>query len=111
MSRFDTCIKFEKEFERLSKKYKTLSDDLEKFKEVLLAHPTGIGKNFTIIHVMGDIKIVKARMACRTLRDRSLRVIYAYHEQEQKITLIELYYKGDKENEDRGRIEQYLKAM
>ena len=33
MSRFDALIQFEKEFKRLFKKYKTLDDDFEKFKE------------------------------------------------------------------------------
>jgi len=31
-------------------------------------------------------------------------VIYAYFENEDRIELIEIYYKGDKENEDRKRI-------
>jgi len=33
-----------------------------------------------------------------------IRVIYAYHEAEDKIELIEIYFKGDKENEERERI-------
>jgi len=48
-------------------------------------------------------------MACRALRRRALRVIYAYFEQEQRIEFIEIYFKGDKENEDRKRIKEYLK--
>jgi len=31
-------------------------------------------------------------------------VIYAYFEEADRIELIEIYYKGDKENEDRERI-------
>jgi len=34
-------------------------------------------------------------------------VIYAYFEEEDRIELIEIYYKGDKENEDRDRISRY----
>lgn len=109
MMSFDEITEFEKEFKKLFKKYKTLDDDFEKFKEVLLATPTGVGKNFVIIHSSSSIKIMKARMACRALRDRSLRIIYVYFEQEQRIEFIELYFKGDKENEDRERIEEYLK--
>lgn len=37
------------------------------------------------------------------------RVIYAHFEKEDKIELIEIYYKGDKENEDRERILRYYK--
>lgn len=109
MSNFNALAEFDKEFRRLFKKYKTLDDDFEKFKKVLLATPAGIGKNFVIIHSSSTIKIVKARMACRVLRDRSLRIIYAYCEQEQRIEFIELYFKGEKENEDRERIKEYLK--
>ena len=78
MSRFDSLPEFEKELKRLLKKYRTLHDDIEKLKQVLVVHPTGIGKNFTVIHAEKHLKIIKVRMACQTLRDRSLRVIYAY---------------------------------
>ncbi len=106
---FDEPPDFQKEFKRLSRKYRTLGDDLEKLKEVLLATPCGVGKNFVIIYSSSLIKIVKARMACRALRDRSLHIVYAYFEQEQRIEFIELYFKGDKENEDSERIKAYLK--
>ena len=52
--------------------------------------------------------IVKARLFCRYLKGTSLRIIYSYFEQEQKIEFIELYFKGDKDNEDRERIKEYL---
>ncbi len=111
MNSFNTLAEFEKEFKRLIKKYKTIDDDFEKFKRVLFASPTGVGKNFVIIYSTETIKVVKARMACLTLRDRSLRVIYAYSEQNQRIDFIELYFKGDKENEDLERIKEYLKSI
>ena len=109
MNNFDALAEFENEFKRLLKKYKTLGDDFEKFKEVIFITPTGIGKNFVIVHSLSNLKIVKARMACRALRDRSLRIVYSYFEQEQKIEFIEIYFKGYKENEDRERIKEYLK--
>ncbi len=108
MNNFDVTSEFAKEFKRLFKKYRTLDDDFEKFKKVIDATPTGVGKNFVIIYFSSTVKIVKARMACRALRDRSLRIIYSYFEREQRIEFIELYFKGDKENEDRGRIKEYL---
>ncbi len=107
---FDEIPAFKKEFKRLFKKHKTLDDDFKKFKKVLLAAPTGIGKNFIIIHSSSKIKLVKAHLACRALRNNHLlRVIYCYFEQEQRIEFIELYFKGNKENEDRERIKEYLK--
>jgi len=109
MKSFNVTQEFKKDFKKLGKKHQTLDEDLEKLKKVLATTPTGIGKNFIVIHHSPAIKIVKARMACRALRDRSLRIIYAYFEQEQTIEFIELYFKGDKENEDRERIKEYLK--
>jgi len=108
MNHFNALTEFEKEFKRLFKKYRTLDDDLEKFKQILMATPTGVGKNFVIVYSSQTIKIVKARMACRALRDRSLRIVYSYFDQEQCIEFIELYYKGNKENEDYDRIKEYL---
>lgn len=108
MNHFDTLAEFEKEFKRLFKKYRTLDDDLEKFKKILITSPTGIGKNFVIIYSAETVKIVKTRMACRALRDRSLRIVYSYFEKEQRIEFIELYFKGEKGNEDRERIKEYL---
>jgi hypothetical protein len=111
MSHFDRFAEFEKEFKRLFKKYKTLDDDFGKLKKILLITPTGVGKNFVIMHSLPHVKIIKARMACRALRDSSLRVIYSYFEQEQRIEFIELYFKGEKENEDHERIKEYLRCF
>ena len=105
MKNFDSLPEFRRELSRLSRKYGTLDDDLETFKEVLSTSPTGFGNSFAVIHSTEVIKIVKARMACC-----SLRVIYAYLEREEKVEFIEIYYKGDKENEDRNRIREYLKS-
>jgi hypothetical protein len=38
-----------------------------------------------------------------------IRVIYAYNEEEDRVEFIELYYKGDKESENRGRIMKYFR--
>ena len=109
MKHCDFLPEFEKSFKRLSKKYKTLEDDFEKFKEILSKYPAGVGKNFTIIHSEPNCKVVKARMACRALRGRSLRVIYAYLEAEQSFYFIELYFKGEQVNEDKGLISDFLR--
>jgi len=108
MSHFNQLPEFQKELKRLGSKYPSLQNDLKKFEVILLTYPTGIGKNFDIIYYSEAIKIVKARLACRSLRDRSIRVIYAYHNDTATFTYIELYFKSDKKNEDRKRIKDYL---
>ncbi|MFA6295173.1 MAG: hypothetical protein WC666_01975 [Candidatus Paceibacterota bacterium] len=111
MNRFNQLPEFEKEIKRLGKKYPSLSDDIDKFKQIINQYPTGIGKNFEILHNLEKVKIIKSRLACKSLRDRSVRIIYAYHNDSITFVYIEIYYKGDKENEDRDRIKQYLKSV
>lgn len=111
MSHFNQLPEFEKEFSRLSKKYPSLAEDLKRFEKLIEANPTGVGKNFTIIQHSEKVKLVKTRLACKSLRDRSMRMIYAYHDDKVKFVYIELYFKGDKANEDRERIKEYLKKF
>lgn len=109
MSHFNRLPEFEKELKKLKKKYGSLLSDLINFEEVLQKYSTGTGKNFEILHYGEKIKIVKARLSCDSLRDRSMRIIYAYHNNTFEFIYIEIYFKGDKENEDRERINKYLK--
>ncbi len=108
MNHFNQLPEFEKEFLRLSQKYRSLPEDLEKLKRLIESRPTGSGKNFTIIHSGPEIKIIKNRLTCKSLRNRSIRLIYAYHEKILTFIYIEIYFKGDKANEDRTRIKDYL---
>ncbi|MFH0791722.1 MAG: hypothetical protein V1905_00710 [bacterium] len=50
------------------------------------------------------------------MKKKDLRIIYAYIEKHQIIEMIgidfiEIYFKGENENEDRERIEGYLKLF
>lgn len=109
MSSFHQLPEFEKEFKRFLKKYPSLAGDIEDVRQVLVDAPTGIGKNFTIIHSSQDVKIVKVRVHCESLRARTIRMIYAYHSDRIEFMYIELYFKGDKENEDMKRVANYIK--
>lgn len=108
MVSFSQLPEFENELKKLSKRYPTLVYDVEDIKSILETSPTGIGKNFTIIATSETIKIVKVRLHCESLRARTVRIIYAYHKDEIRFMYLEIYYKGDKENEDRERIKEYL---
>lgn len=111
MSLFYQLPEFERELKKLSKKYPTLISDIEDVKQVILTVPTGIGKNFTIIAIDGDVTIVKVRVHCESLRSRSMRLIYSYHQGTFNFLYIEIYFKGDKENENRERIAEYLQSV
>ncbi len=110
---------FEKDIKRLKKKFITIEEDLQICIEnqLKLFHKLGID-NKGIWHISDlDIQspeIYKVKkFACRSLKGKGvnsgIRVIYAYFKEEDKIELIEIYYKGDKENEDRKRIFNYYK--
>lgn len=104
---------FQKDFKKLSKKFKSLDRDLINFKKVLKEAPLGIGKHFNVITKVGSVYIIKVRFFCESLKKKDLRIIYAYIENHQTVEMIgieflEIYFKGDKENEDSERIKEYF---
>ena len=106
---FNKTNEFSKDFKRLSKKYKSLPDDLLEFQKVVSEIPLGTGRHFAILTATETVKIIKARLFCRYLKGSSLRIIYAYCEAKKMIEFIEVYPKSEKEREDRQRINDYLR--
>ncbi len=99
---------------KLIKRFRSLEDDLGNFinTELQLFHKLRID-NKGVVQIAGlgiqGPKVYKARkFACRALKGKGvhsgIRVIYAYLEEDDLIEFIEIYYKGDKESEDRERI-------
>jgi hypothetical protein len=92
----------------------SLEDDLKVFIDIQLFHKikqdnggikqiTGLKKEYP--------KIYKAtKFAFKSLKGKGgksgLRLIYAHFEKEDIIEFIEMYYKGDQENEDSDRIKE-----
>lgn len=107
---FYELVEFSKDLKNLSKKYRTLNEDLEVVKKVLEVTPQERPPfSFRIDNLGLETCIIKVKkIACKALKGRGvnsgLRLIYAHFEAEQKITFIELYHKNDKENEDKQRI-------
>lgn len=111
MINYERLTIFDKEFKRLLKKYRSLNNDLDVLKDALELFPTGQSNNSEIVHYNDNVKIIKTRLFCRYLKGSTLRLTYAYHQTENKICFIEIFYKGNKENEDRERIKDYLKQF
>jgi mRNA-degrading endonuclease RelE of RelBE toxin-antitoxin system len=111
MRNFNRTPEFAKEFKKLEKKFRSLESDIKSLEEILLAEATGVGKNFTILHDKDGVQIVKVRVACRSLKNRSLRLIYAYQNKTLHFMYIEIYAKSNKENEDKERIQSYLNSL
>jgi mRNA-degrading endonuclease RelE of RelBE toxin-antitoxin system len=105
---------FEKDLKKLLKRYSSLEEDLQTLIKVAmnLYHKQKIDSN-AIFHIsdlgIKSPKVYKAKkFACKALKGRGaqsgIRVIYAYHEEEDWVEFIEIYFKGDKASEDRERI-------
>lgn len=109
---FEALPEFDKDLKNLKKRFRTLDADLEVVRLDLDDEPgeqppfsyqvEGLGIETCIIKVK--------KIACRALKGRGvnsgLRLIYAWFEEEKSIVFVELYFKGDKEGEDRDRIKQ-----
>jgi hypothetical protein len=105
---------FEADLKKLRKRFRTLEEDLATLMtaQIALFHKLELDAQ-GIFRVPGlpfdrpEIFKVK-KFACRALKGRGaasgLRLIYAYFRDEDAVELVEIYFKGDKENEDRARI-------
>ena len=110
---------FNNDLKGLEKRFKTIEEDLEILinKQLSLFHKLN-RDNKGIFEISGlgisYPRIFKVKkFACRSLKGRGvysgLRLIYAYCEDKDTIELIEIYFKGDRENEDRDRILKHYK--
>ena len=110
---------FEKDLKKLVKRVSSLEDDLRMFIKVAMNafHKQKIDSN-AIFHIsdlgIRSPKIFKGKkFACKSLKGKGaqsgIRIIYVYHEEEDRVEFIEIYYKGDKESEDRERIKRKCK--
>ena len=112
---FEELTEYQKDLKQLPKKYRTLTGDIDNLKKILTVEPDAAPPfSFQIDGLGIESCVIKIKkIACRTLKGRGvnsgLRLIYAWFESEQRIVLVELYYKGEKELEDRERILKYFK--
>ena len=118
--KYNVIDAFQKDLKRL-KRFQTLKDDLETAKRdaIELYHLKNIN-NHSVFPIPGfcskEVHICKIKkFACKALKGRGsksgIRIIYAFYCQSHKVEFIEIYFKGEKENEDRERIKVYLKNL
>ena len=101
---------FNKDIKNVSKKHKTITEDVEVVKKVLSVYPNerppfsfridGLGIATCIIKIK--------KIASKSFKGKGVnsgfRIIYAHYEEEARIILIEIYHKSTKNSEDRERI-------
>lgn len=112
---------FKKDLKKLLKKYRSLISDLEVAKRnaIELFHLKKID-NQSIFPIPGfcteKILICKVKkFACKALKGKGsrsgIRIVYSFLIETLKVEFIEIYYKGNQENEDRGKIKDYLNSV
>lgn len=111
--------KFKKDLRKLLKRFPSLEEDLGScVKTQLIAYHKHTVENHGILAIENLAipfpKIFKVKkFACKSLKGKGVhsgvRVTYAYFPLEDRIEFIEIYYKGDQENEDRERIKNYYR--
>jgi hypothetical protein len=116
--RYATTPGFDKDFKKLTRRYRTLEGDLDtlKARSIEAYHIHGVDSG-GILEMPGfctdAYRVLKVKkFASRSFKSKGvasgLRLVYGYDVATQDITLIELYYKGDRELEDRERIRGFL---
>ena len=109
---FKQTAKFARNFKKLMKKYKTLAQDLARWQNLISKQIGFITTNPTTHHSLlrsshnRQVFVFKSRFHCRYLRGSSLRIIYFYFASKQEFLLVEIFFKGEKENEDRQEWER-----
>ncbi len=120
MLNYKALPSFERDFKKLSKRYCTLVADFDTLKKysIEIFHSRKIPMNdpVEIAGACGETyKSYKVRkFACKALKGGSqsgLRVIYVYEAEKNQITFVEIYYKGDKENEDKARLKEFISGI
>lgn len=107
---FEELTEFKRDIKDLSKRYRSLQEDMEVVKKVLTVSPDERPPfSFRIDNLGIETCVIKVKkIACKALKGRGvnsgLRLIYALFEKEEKIIFIEIFHKNDKANEDKQRI-------
>lgn len=111
---FEELDEFKKDLKKLSKKFRTLSDDVRVVKKVLSVSPKARPPFSYRIDNLGIrtciIKIKK--IASKSFKGKGVnsgfRLIYAHFESENRIVMIEIYHKSNKDIESKDRILKYF---
>lgn len=119
---YEETEEFARDFKKLLKKFSSLVDDLEVNKQyrMELFHCQKIDSG-SIFEIQGagntdELKFFKVKkFQCKSLKGRGaksgIRVVYAYFPNQQKIVFLEIYFKAKQKNENRQRIDDFIKEF
>lgn len=121
MIKYICLAEFEKDFKALQKRYRTLAEDFETFKKftietfyemnvpstAFLPIEGFCGKNCTANKVR--------KFACKSLPGKGnqsgIRIIFVWWKKTRTVTFVEIYFKGDKSEEDRKRLKTFIDGL
>ena len=121
---FEQTPEFAKELKRSSKKWRSLSADLEVLQKAIITLYEGANgipashiretffatKKGAILRTLSEnSEVVKIRLDCSDLNRDILRVTFIHLE--GAVLLVELYAKNQKAREDTARLQKYLRLM
>lgn len=113
---------FDRDLKRLLRRFRSLEEDLATLvrTQLNIYHKLHVdnGGIFRLTGLPFEVpQVFKVKkFACKALKGRGaksgIRVIYAYYAETDTVELVEIYFKADQENEDRGRLHRlYSKAL
>lgn len=116
-NRIDQLDVFKKDLKKLLKRFPSLEEDLDVLVKAQLFtyHKLGVDNHGIVLLenlAITSPKIFKVKkFACKALKGKGvhsgMRLIYAYFSEEDRLEFIQIYFKGDQENEDRERIKSF----
>ncbi len=121
MINYVTLPEFDKDFKLLLKRFKSLEKDFEIMKKYTLEtfyeenQPTTafVPMEGFCSNTYSAYKVRK--FSCMALKGRGaasgIRVIFVWEASKRQVTFIEMYFKGDKANENRNRLENFIKNL
>jgi hypothetical protein len=121
MIRYNALPAFDKDFKKLHKRFSTLDRDFEIMKRgvIEVCHLQNI-KTPAAVKIEGFcceryLSMKVRKFSCMALKGRGsasgLRVVYVFEPENYNVTFIEIYFKSDKENEDKDRLKAFLKSL
>jgi hypothetical protein len=118
LMKYEETDLFARDFKKLLRKFRSLEEDLEIAKKnaIELFHIHHIDNN-SVFEIKGARNTTKLqfyklkKFSCHNLKGKGsksgIRIVYAYFSESQKAVLLQIYFKGHRENEDRKRIKSF----
>lgn len=121
MIKYICLAEFEKDFKALQKRYRTLAEDFETFKKFTIETFYEMNVPSTaFIPIEGFCRKNHTankvwKFACKSLPGRGnqsgIRIIFVWQEETRTVTFVEIYFKGDKSEENRKRLKGFIDRL